>query len=174
MESSLIQVGAGGFVVASRPRGGDCLREDLHSLANQGFTIIVSLLTEPEVEELSLKSEANLCQQLGLDFRSFPIPDRCLPASRSSFGEFADEISQILASGGRGFFHCRAGIGRAPLLGCQILVNNGSNVGEAWQMLERHRGQEIPDTAEQRGWVKSKGQQPLDLFEALRLASENL
>lgn len=164
--SKYIKVGRGDFVVSPRPRGGDWLETDLQSLKRQGFTMVASLLTKAESEELALSEEARLCQVNGLLFKGFPIVDRSVPANRQAFDGFAFDVLKHLSEGGRGFFHCRAGLGRAPLLGCSVLVKQGWSPSKAWEHLEEVRGQPVPDTAEQKTWIEGETE-ALSLDDAL-------
>ncbi|MCP3396937.1 hypothetical protein NLM25_07495 [Bradyrhizobium sp. CCGB01] len=83
---------------------------------NSGVDVVVSLLEHEEVSELGLQRDAELCRSNGIDFISFPIPDRGLPESRRE----ASQIAHLLATGlrdGRSIaIHCRAGIGRSLVL----------------------------------------------------------
>ena len=128
------------------------------ALKREGFTFVVSLLTEQENEELGLVDEEQLCQNNGLDFYSFPIVDRSSPRNRRDFEELAERLLARIKKGDRGFFHCRAGLGRAPLLGCTIIQKAGIDPDEAWAMLAKSRGQLVPDTEEQKLWVKKPQQ----------------
>jgi protein-tyrosine phosphatase len=128
------------------------------ALRDLGFGMIVSLLTEGEVVELELREAQALCQDLGLQFWSYPIQDRTVPADRTSFGGFTDQVfERISLQGGRAYCHCRAGLGRAPLLGCSLLVRGGLTSSDGWTLLSAKRGQLVPETTEQREWVQPPG-----------------
>lgn len=131
---------------------------DIQSLKQEGFSFIVSLLTAEENQELDLVHEASLAIDQKLQFFSFPIVDRAVPSCREEFEKFTEEIHTLLQSGGRGYFHCRAGLGRAPLLGCAVLVLSGKEPEFAWAMIEKLRGHSVPDTAEQRAWIQAPSQ----------------
>lgn len=123
----LIEIGKGCFKIIPKPRGGDWLETDLQHLKSEGFTFVVSLLTGPEILELDLVNEESLCKALQLEFYSYPIIDRATPRDRTTFEDFAIQILSNLNNGGRGVFHCRAGLGRAPLLGCTVMVQAGGS-----------------------------------------------
>ena len=72
----------------ARPRGGDWLEGEIQSWQRAGVAVVVSALMEDEVAELGLEQELALCSRFGVEFRSFPIADRCVqhalqPALRS-------------------------------------------------------------------------------------------
>ena len=62
--------------VMSRPRGGDWLEGEILGLKSTGVGIVVSLLQDDEVAEFELDLEAGLCLENGIQYVSFPIPDR--------------------------------------------------------------------------------------------------
>lgn len=162
--SSNIQIGPGSLKVAPRPRGGDWLELDLLNLQKEGYSFVVSLLTPAEEVELGLTCEGSFAGAMGMKYFAFPIIDRSVPGDRDSFDRLAATVLDLLKDGEKGFFHCRAGLGRAPLLGCAVMVKAGYEVDEAWRLLAEFRGQSVPDTAEQRSWITSP---PLSLEEAL-------
>jgi protein-tyrosine phosphatase len=100
-----------------------------------------------------LQREAGLCRSSGIEFMSFPIPDRGLPESRRA----ALQIARTLASGLRGgrsiAIHCRAGIGRSSVMAACALICFGIEAGTALGLIAATRGLTVPDTDEQRDWV---------------------
>jgi len=47
--------------IATRPRGGDWLKDDMRFLRTAGTDLLVSMLTPGEVRELQLEMEEELC-----------------------------------------------------------------------------------------------------------------
>lgn len=167
-ENDRIQLGRGSLKVCSRPRGGDWLVQELERFRASGVTDLVSLLTAGENRELGLTHEAELSLEMGFRFTSFPIVDRSVPEDRKSFLALAQTLADRIEEGGHALLHCRAGLGRAPLLAVAILTRSGNAVEDAWSMLEQHRGRGVPDTAEQKGWLGTCD----SLEEALRRAND--
>ena len=85
--------------IMPRPRGGDWLEDEIRSLRLQGADVLVSWLTADEVEELNLANEEALCRTLGLQFLSFPIPDRSVPDSTPAALEFFRSLRQLRLDG---------------------------------------------------------------------------
>lgn len=170
----LVSLGKGQFKVSPRPRGGEWLEVEIGRYRQAGVTLIASLLTPAEEFELELTDEGKVCQQQGIEFRRFPIRDRQVPADRQAFLEFAASLSNHLKEGGKALLHCRAGIGRAALLGCALLTLEGLDAETAWALIEEARGQEVPDTVEQRAWVagRTSAGRPMSLESALFAAGE--
>jgi protein-tyrosine phosphatase len=140
--------------IMPRPRGGDWLDGEIQSLAKVGVNVVASLLTADEVAELELQDEERLCADRGLRFISFPIPDRSVPFSTAEAGRTLDLILDELWAGKAVAVHCRMGIGRSALIAACLLKSQGIGVDEAFAMISRARGFSVPDTEEQREWVK--------------------
>jgi len=138
------------LAIAARPRGGDWLLDDLTALRRAGVEVLVSLLEPAEARELGLAEEADLCARVGIEFVSLPVPDYGLPDSAL---RFAAKLRPLAFDGRFIAAHCRAGIGRSPLLiGC-LLVLRGVEPEEAWRRLAEARGRPVPDTEAQRAWL---------------------
>ena len=167
-----IPIGDGSLRVGPRPRGGEWLSADLADLGAEGFSFLVSLLTEGENRELELEHERAECRRYRLDFYSFPIVDRSLPADREAFEALAGRLLARVVAGESGFLHCRAGLGRAPLLACTMLTLHGMDVEQAWAVTEECRGQSVPDTPAQRAWPRTPSGL-LSLEEALALLTDS-
>lgn len=116
--------------------------------------MIVSALTPPETEELGLLEEAECCRTNGIQFISFPIEDRSVPSSSTSFSELLDSLKGSLAEGKAVGVHCRAGIGRSSLIAAALLIQNGVSPETAFLTIQEARGCPVPDTVEQRNWVE--------------------
>lgn len=145
----------GRLAIVPRPRGGDWLRDETHSWHEANFDIIVSLLTPPEIEELDLALEEELSQAQDIEFISFPIPDRDVPISREAVIDLAHKLEAALTSGKSVGLHCRQGIGRSSLIAASVLIASGENSAEAFERISKARGRPVPDTTEQKEWVKT-------------------
>lgn len=89
----------GRLAIASRPRAGDWLVDELPSWQTASVDVIVSLLTEDEVGELDLQRESTLCSEIGLTFLSHPICDRGVPSSTGSFLGLVEQLDDYLRDG---------------------------------------------------------------------------
>lgn len=138
----------------ARPRAGDWLEDEIAHWQHSGVGIVVSLLEREEVADLELQREAPLCTASGIDFRSFPIPDRGLPADTGEALRFAAEVA---GTGKPVAVHCRAGIGRSSLMAAAMLVSAGADPAMALMAIEAARGVPVPDTDAQRDWVLGLG-----------------
>lgn len=141
------------LAIVARPRGNDWLADDVRALRDAGIDVLVSALTLPEVDELGLKDEQDCCRRCGIEFLSFPIEDRSVPAS-PSFDTFLRDVNERLTKGERVAVHCRAGIGRSAIIAACLLMRNGLSPEAAFAEIEKARGISVPDTPDQRRWVE--------------------
>jgi protein-tyrosine phosphatase len=139
----------------ARPRGGDWLLDEIARFRRDGIDIVVSLLEAHEVVELDLLEEADACLKAGVQFISFPIPDRGVPDSTHELLDLARSLADDLGESRNIAIHCRAGIGRASLLAATLMALGGVGVAEAFSRISDARGLAVPDTPEQVVWVGS-------------------
>ncbi len=145
----------GRLAISPRPRGGDWLEEEIRAWRQAGVDVIVSLLTPEEVTKLDLGKEGDWCQAYGLHFFSFPIVDRGIPVSRRASVELVRKLDKLLTEGKSIAVHCRQGIGRSALLAACLLIVSGEDPETAFQRISAARGYPVPETTEQRAWVRA-------------------
>lgn len=141
------------LAIMPRPRSGEWLADEIMGLHRAGLKTIVSVLESFESQELGLQQEEALCKESGMDFISFQIPDRGVPASSADFAALVDSLAAKLSNGNSVGIHCRAGIGRSGLLAACVLGRLGIAPDRAFAMLTRARGVAVPDTEAQTAWV---------------------
>jgi len=128
------------LAITPRPRGEDWLADDIRFLQRAGLDVLVSALTLAEAEELRLLEESQCCQNNGLEFLSFPIEDRSVPASFSEFDGLLKSITEFLRNCKAAGVHCRAGIGRSSMIVASALIQNGLSVDSAFRFDSRIEG----------------------------------
>lgn len=143
----------GRLAIMPRPRGGDWLEDELQSWRRSGVDGVVSLLTREEQSELNLADEEKLSRANGIEFVSFPIVDRGIPASFEDFSEQMLKFSERLANGKTIAVHCRQGIGRAALVAICLLSMSGVEPTAAIERVRTARGRGVPETPEQFRWI---------------------
>jgi protein-tyrosine phosphatase len=150
----IIGLPAGRLAILARPRAGDWLRDETRSWRASGIDVIVSLLEDEEIAELGLDEEELACQAATLQFHRFPIPDRGVPGSIVDFTRFVDTLCQEIRAGRGVGVHCRMGLGRSAMVVACVLRRLGVGLEEAWGQVASARGMSVPDTAEQKAWVR--------------------
>ena len=146
-----------GLAIVARPHGGDDLKDELHRLQRGGIQTLVSLLEHWEARSLGLGLEDDRCEQLGLKFLSFPLPDRSTPSNREEFDSFVTSLARRLQAGERIGVHCRGCIGRSTVVAACTLVKLGWPSEQALDAIEIARGCAVPDTEEQREFILDFG-----------------
>jgi len=143
----------GKLAMAARPRGGDWLKDDIANWKRAGIDMVLSLLTPDEEKDLDLRDEAGEAKTQGMEFASFPIPDRQIPRSETKWAELLEGLTRTLSEGKNVVVHCRHGIGRSGLVAACLLVRRGISPGAAVEMVSSARGVSVPETPEQRDWI---------------------
>ncbi len=149
------QIGKGFLAVMAKPVAGEWIEEEFQGISHFGIKCLVSLLEEHEIRELGLSSAAKLCASNGISFINFPIKDRSVPPSTTKIFDVIEDVYQRISNGENTVIHCRAGIGRTGLLAASVLVKHGHSPIDAFLMVSKARGVNVPDTPDQTDWVKS-------------------
>jgi protein-tyrosine phosphatase len=148
------------LAIVLRPEGGDWLENEMARMKRGGIDTLVSLLEPWEAVTLGLASERQKAEQAGMQFLSFPIPDRHTPPERQAFRAFAGELARRLRAGERLGVHCRGSIGRSTVAAASALMHLGWKATDALAAIEAARGFPVPDTEEQREWILAYQPQP--------------
>ncbi len=144
----------GRLAIVARPRGGDWLEDEVKGWREARLGTVVSLLTDAETTELGLEKEEQWARTRGLDFHTFPIPDRGVPHSRAELLALLAEVEEHLVSGENVAIHCRQGIGRSALVAAALLVTTGDTPEAAFRKIGEARGCPVPETEQQLEWVR--------------------
>ena len=144
----------GRLAVATRPRGGDWLEDEVNGWRRAGLDIVVSLLEQDEAAQLELGQEGDVAKSKGVRFVSFPVPDRGVPASTQAALSLLSNLAAALEEGKNVAIHCRQGIGRSGLIAAGLLVTSGLDVGKAIDVVSTARGQNVPETPAQLQWIR--------------------
>lgn len=141
------------LAIVLRPRGDDWLPDELSRMKHEGVRTIVSMLESEEAGWLGLSEEATTAADLGLEFLSYPIPDRQVPADVAGFSAFIRILAERVGRNQSVGVHCRGSIGRSTLTVAATLIHLGWKASDALASIEKARGCPVPDTDEQRKWI---------------------
>lgn len=147
------KVGLGYLAVMAKPMCGALVEEEFSGLAELGVMQIVSLLETAEQDETGLANEKELCEKNNIKFISYPIKDHYLPASVTEFSQVTKTIYNEITEGMNTVIHCRAGIGRTGMVAAGVLLHATVEAIDAFQILSRARGVQMPETEQQYNWV---------------------
>ena len=143
------------LAIMPRPRAGDWLEDEIASWRSEEIRTVVSLHEAREVAELGLVDEPRLCSGQGIEFVSFPIPDRGVPTSYGALNQLIVPLVPKVKGGHMVAVHCRAGIGRSAVVAAGILLRSGVPYSQVFPALSRARGVAVPDTDAQVAWVQA-------------------
>lgn len=142
----------GNLAIMPAPRATERIEDIVLGWRNDGIDCVVSLLEPSEMPALN-DAESELCREFGINFLSFPIPDKSVPPSLETFAGIVASLAERIASGQSVAVHCRAGIGRSTTLAACVLIWLGVNAEVALDMIADARGLEVPETEAQRQWI---------------------
>jgi len=152
----------GRFKLAQIPKpfgGVDGLDRSMRALKAWGVDVLVSLLTDDEMERFCLQDQDERARFRGIELRRFPIEDHQVPVSIDDTVAFAQTLLAELEAGTSVVLHCFAGIGRSGLMAATVLHLAGFAMADACERLTRARGCRVPETAAQRDWLEALAQQ---------------
>lgn len=144
----------GKLAIIARPRGGDWLADEAGAWREAGLDVVVSLLEKDEASQLELGQEAAVSKSKGIQFISFPIPDRGVPKSARDVLSLLNRMRAKLEEGKNVAIHCRQSVGRSGLVAAALLVTAGMSASQAIDVVSAARGQTIPETDEQLQWIQ--------------------
>jgi protein-tyrosine phosphatase len=142
------------------PSGDDWLEDDLLRMKQAGIQTLVSLLEASEGIVLGLEDEGPEAVFVGMNFLSFPMPDKHVPPDTAAFREFVIGLANRLSEGESIGIHCRGSIGRSTVTAACALLHLGWQPKAALAAIEKARGFPVPDTKEQKAWILSYKTEP--------------
>ena len=133
--------------ISPHPSGGYDLHDDLFNNYKDQM-LLISHLTDNEIEILELKKTENLCKSLGIGFIHFPIVDRKAP-DIDLFDIFIHDLYSKTYAFKHILIHCWGGIGRSAVTAIVLLLKDGISLSEAIKLVSDTRNCDVPQTCEQ-------------------------
>ena len=146
---------AGFLAIMMRPQLNTGQPDSIATLAECGIGCIVSLLETNESFMLGLETESKVVADNGMNYISFPVSDYGVPSSFDDFSILTADIFEQLGQGTNVLLHCRGGVGRSGLLAAGVLLQAGLNTEQAFAIVSAKRGIRVPETTQQREWLKN-------------------
>jgi hypothetical protein len=134
---------------------GDWARDlglDLAAIQRWRARLLVSLVTEAELDELKVASLGEAALELGLAWLHLPIDDYSVPTPdwERAWAAARGLAHQVLDDGGRLVVHCKGGLGRAGMVAARLLIERGEPPDAAIEKVRRARRGAIETTAQAR------------------------
>lgn len=146
--------GQGTLILSAHPASlpGASVAQALEGYRQLGATLVLSLITVPEMLELGLGALAETCAAQNLQWWHAPIADRQAPdpAFDRWWHAHAPALHALLDTGGGVALHCWGGRGRTGTIAARILLERGLPVGEAIRQVRACRPGAIETEAQER------------------------
>ena len=92
------------------------LEDDMRTIMCKNIDVILCLLEWSEFDKLNLLDYPSFVQKRGILFYHFPIPDMSIPQSLMETNNMVKFVNRETKNGRKILIHCRAGMGRSPLI----------------------------------------------------------
>lgn len=104
------------------------LIDSLMELQNAGATVVITLMTEPEMHINSVERLPQICEQLDLTWVHMAVEDEGAPNNEftTHWQQVGPKIHQRLDNNENIVIHCKGGSGRTGILAAQILMERGA------------------------------------------------
>lgn len=103
----------------------------LDRLAENGVTLLISLLDTGECEPGDIEHLQDVAGRRGIEVTLAPIADFCAPATSSYWQDLAGTVLPELDLGASVAFCCLAGAGRSGMMAARVLIAAGSGAPAA-------------------------------------------
>jgi len=131
------------------------LGKDLEALANEWKThVLLCLLESRDLRRLQIPDLVKRAAVHGVELISFPIRDGSVPRDTASVRGLVATMGHHTREGKNVVVQCEGGLGRSGIIAGCYLAAEGFNVRDVFEMLHRTRGQNCPETEEQRQFIR--------------------
>lgn len=142
---------------------GPCARDlktDIAAIKTWGAHLVVTLLEPHEFELLYVENLGKVVQELGMEWRYWPVIDRSPLDVVGMNGvdlwqDQCQEFLQRMKDGQKIFIHCRGGLGRTGTLAARLLIESGLSPEIAIQEVRKVRYGAV-ETIGQEEYLKNK------------------
>jgi protein-tyrosine phosphatase len=140
--------------IMPHPMGKNYLANEITALKEQAVTGLVCLLEDKEITYTGLEAEGKLCENEGIAFWHFPIPDTNAPKSQIDAHFFILDLVKHYKKKKGLVLHCYGGIGRSGTIALAVLMHLGYDLEEMKRKATLIRGTHVPQTRIQEDWLK--------------------
>ena len=135
---------------------------DLDAIRRWGATAVVSLVTEEELDFLSVRGLPGAARDRHMEWWHAPIPDGWPPGPdfEEAWEIVGEAIRDRLRLGFDVLVHCRGGLGRAGTVAARLLVELGASPDDAIRRVRDARSRHAIETASQETHVAQCSARP--------------
>ena len=132
------------------------LGADLDAIERWGATAVVSLITDEELDALSVRGLPGAVRDRHMEWLHAPIPDGWPPGRdfEDAWTVVGEAMRDRLRLGFDVLIHCRGGLGRAGTIAAHLLVELGASPEEAIRRVRAARSPYAIETAAQEAHVE--------------------
>ncbi len=144
------------IALAPCPLGDEKLADEIKSLQQQNYKLVISMLTAEEQEKHGLTAESEQCVIHGITYLNYPIRDEVADSDNATLEFLAKVVTHIkqLANDDKILFHCRGGVGRSSMVIALVMASFGHDVDEVFAKITHARDEQAPESDEQLYWVR--------------------
>ncbi len=144
------------IALAPCPLGNEKLADEIKSLQQQNYKLVISMLTDEEQEKHGLTAESEQCAIHGITYLNYPIRDEVADSDSATIEFVVKVVTHIkqLPNDDKILFHCRGGVGRSSMMIALVMANFGHDVDEVLAKVTHVRGEQAPESDEQLHWVR--------------------
>lgn len=135
-----------------KDRGRD-LAADLDTLEKNGVKLVLSLLTDKELEWAGVPNLIDAARARGIEILHAPVPDGAAPGVGAA-RESAKWLLDGLRAGSNAAIHCMGGLGRTGTLAACVLIECSVNAEDSIARVRQSRGIRAIETREQENFVR--------------------
>ena len=131
------------------------LEADLDKVQHWGATAVLSLITDEEFDDLSVRNLPDAVRDRHMEWLHAPIPDGWPPGRdfEDAWSVAGEAMRDRLRLGFDVLVHCRGGLGRAGTVAARLLVELGASPEEAISRVRDARSPHAIETAAQEAHV---------------------
>ena len=131
------------------------LDADLDEVQRWGASAVVSLITDEELDTLSVRGLPDAVRDRYMEWLHVPIPDGCPPdrVFEKAWAVVGEAMRDRLRLRFDVLIHCRGGLGRAGTVAARLLVELGASPEEAIRRVRDARSRYAIETTEQEAHV---------------------
>ncbi len=146
----------GRIALSPCPLGDEKLADEIKSLQQKNYKLIISMLTAEEQEKHGLTAEYEQCVINNIVYLNYPIKDEIADNDKKTLEFVTKVIAEIqqLTNNEKILFHCRGGVGRSSMMIALVMASFGYDVNEVFAKITHARGEQAPETKNQLQWVK--------------------